>query len=803
MMKKISWLKKAVIQAGLFFGTIVFSASAFADGVVPINIPNFFTVAHKDVSVGILQSIFGHITGIFDGAAPGILNTMFREFNLAIMVLSLFVIVYVVIISIINTAHQGEFLGKKLDSMWVPLRLIAGFCLVVPFPCGYSAIQWIMMWVVLQGVGAADSLWNSVCKYLSQSHTTLMSTAMSQGQFSIDSVKKSRDLLNVLVSMHRAKGYMTKSTFEGGKNIGYTFYLYNRSTEAIPVKLGTVKWPNPQNSTDNAQAEAISTGMYNMVQTLDKTAQQIVDNSFPKDANGDVDEPNPLLATLGYLQSQQMDAIAKEQEKHENEQQSKPKDKFWDEASTGGWMTAGMYYYDIANKNNDASAKAIDIMNNDATGEKIQSYYNWSLVSINQNPNDSSYVKSIYNDATGADFLNQSVISDFKKKSKSKGISALLTKRLIEPILKVITLGNTVSGDPLIFIQMLGSFILSTVISVWGIIMIGLVALAAVVAAGSYWVPAIATVYHVGVMLVMPAIMLLATLFGVAVFMTFYIPMIPYIVFTFAAIGWMIAVFETMLAAPMVAIGLADPHAQHEVLGRAEPALQMLANVFLRPSLMIFGLIGGMILAKAAVKLVYKTFFALSIKILFATWWHAIVQSLIAQGLLRTAINPMGDLILGSASISKSVVPLIIAIVANPGDVDIALGVSFIVAIIGLVVMLCMLVLIDIAIINRCFSLIHIVPDRILSWLGWQSQFGQYSQTPEQEIKQGFNSASGTMGKFGQQGFEGVKRTADSAVSYAAQRGRQASDWGHTKDWKHLWGGKSAGKSSGSGHSNK
>lgn len=805
----MSWLKKAMIQTGLFFGTIIFFSSAFADGVVPVNIPNFFRVAHKDVSVGILQSIFGQITGLFDGATPGILNTMFREFNLAIMVLSLFVIVYVVIISIVNTAHQGEFLGKKLDSMWVPLRLIVGFTLVVPFPCGYSAIQWIMMWVVLQGVGAADSLWNSVCKYLSQSDSQLMSAAISQGQFSTDSIDKSKELLKVLVSMHRQNGYLERSDFNYGTGVGYTFYIRdNDPSSKEPVKfLGNIEWPNPQNFTDNEESAAISRGMYNMVQSLDKTAQQIVNKSFPTDVNGNVDEPNPLLTTLGYLQSQRMEAIAKEQEKHENENQSKSQDQYWNDASTGGWMTAGMFYYDIANRNNDASTAATDVMNSDVIGENIKQNYEESLVNVDQNSDDLAYVKSIYNDATGADFLEHNASNDPGSAGSAK-LASIVGRKVIEPILKAMVIGDASSMDPLIFIQMLGSFILSTVITVWGLIMAGLVALAAVITVGSYFVPAIAAVYHVGVMLVMPFIMLLATLFGVSVFMAFYIPMIPYIIFTFASIGWMIAVFETMLAAPMVAIGLADPHAQHEVLGRAEPALQMLANVFLRPSLMIFGLIGGMILAKAATKLVYKTFFVLSIKVLFSSWWHAMLQSMLVQGAISTlGGNPLSVLITASgalgATIDQDLMVVVKAIMASsgPGTV-VAVGTSLVVAVIGLVVMLCMLVLIDMAILNRCFSLIHIVPDRILSWLGWQAQFGQYSQAPEQEIKQGFKSASDTMGKVGQQGFEGVKKVADSAVSYGSNRGRTGNDWGRDKSFKDFMGAQ-GGSSAGTGKSSK
>jgi defect-in-organelle-trafficking protein DotA len=72
--------------------------------------------------------------------------------------------------------------------------------------------------------------------------------------------------------------------------------------------------------------------------------------------------------------------------------------------------------------------------------------------------------------------------------------------------------------------------------------------------------------------------------------------MIPFILFIFGALTWFAAVIEAMLAAPLVALGLAHPEG-HELLGKAEYAVMLLANVFLRPLLMIFGFIAATILS--------------------------------------------------------------------------------------------------------------------------------------------------------------------------------------------------------------
>ena len=52
----------------------------------------------------------------------------------------------------------------------------------------------------------------------------------------------------------------------------------------------------------------------------------------------------------------------------------------------------------------------------------------------------------------------------------------------------------------------------------------------------------------------------------------------------------MIAVVESMVAAPLVAMGVTHPEG-HDLLGKSEQAIMLLLGVFIRPSTMIIGLI--------------------------------------------------------------------------------------------------------------------------------------------------------------------------------------------------------------------
>lgn len=772
MMKKFLAFKKMWLLSGLGILTTLFSVPTLAAN-------GFFQLAKHDMSVGLLQQLFGYVGSALT-APPALMNTMFKEFNGAIMVLAVFVVVYVLVISIINTAHQGEFLGKKLDSMWVPLRTIAGIAFVAPLPCGYSAIQVIMMWVVVQGIGAADALWSSAVSYIS-THNYLGSTATTSKMyhnFSQRSINNVADILAFLTAEHaQYKASHPKATFANDPiipnittDVGNTIYTFADIKSGAKGIGGQLILKSKDLSKKNLY-EAEVDGMNNMVNTLNITAKKIVYDKFSKDSSGNIDEPNPIVATLSYLNSAYFTA-------EDNNSKMTPKnDKaFWDKVKATGWITAGAYYYDVAEQNGNLASRSGPLTKLTLGGKEVNGIVMYGspgdLFNIDgiSGAKDNAYIIAITHDADGLSSDNVDAGSSGTV-SWAAGAGNDIAKWVIMPALSFVLQGTWKLKDPVICLQHFGSLLVSGIIGLWGFLMVGLTATSAGLSAVSYWAPAVSTLMTVGVMILMPVLAAIIGLFSSGVLMAFYIPMVPFIIFSFAAIGWVIAVFETMLAAPVVAIGLIDPHGQHEVLGRAEPALQLLANVFLRPSLMIFGLLGGMILAKVAIGFVLSGFFYIMIKILIST----VVST--------------------NAAALRSVGVLIFTLGAPPGYLITVLAPSIVSFIIGFIILICLLVIIVMAIINRCYSLIHIVPDRILSWLGWQAQFGQYSQMPEQEIKQGFNSASGAASKFAQSFGEGFTNQAKGLVGFAAQRGRQANDWGHDHGLGQLLGMKSQKRS--------
>jgi defect-in-organelle-trafficking protein DotA len=124
------------------------------------------TPPNSDLSLIYLSNMFGVVDGVLFGTGSQLLGTLFGVFNGTILILGGIIIVYTFFIGTLKTAHEGEILGKEWSSVWIPLRVVAGITLLIPKASGYSFIQIFMMWIIVQGIGVADSVWNAALDYL-------------------------------------------------------------------------------------------------------------------------------------------------------------------------------------------------------------------------------------------------------------------------------------------------------------------------------------------------------------------------------------------------------------------------------------------------------------------------------------------------------------------------------------------------------------------------------------------------------------------------------------------------------------
>ena len=126
---------------------------------------SFFTPPTTDYSVIFLGNIFGIVDGVLHGSSQ-MMGHIFLVFNSAVLALGGIVVTYTLIVGTMNTSHEGQFLGQKWSSIWIPVRSTIGLALLIPKASGYCLMQIFIAWVVVQGVGAADRVWNSALDYL-------------------------------------------------------------------------------------------------------------------------------------------------------------------------------------------------------------------------------------------------------------------------------------------------------------------------------------------------------------------------------------------------------------------------------------------------------------------------------------------------------------------------------------------------------------------------------------------------------------------------------------------------------------
>ena len=84
-------------------------------------------------------------------------------------------------------------------------------------------------------------------------------------------------------------------------------------------------------------------------------------------------------------------------------------------------------------------------------------------------------------------------------------------------------------------------------------------------------------------------------IYGIGIILGYFLPYLPAVLYIMALIGWLLLVIEAVIAAPIIALGLANP-SHHDLLGKAEQSLILLLQVFLRPACILIGLVMSMLM---------------------------------------------------------------------------------------------------------------------------------------------------------------------------------------------------------------
>ncbi|MBP6103836.1 MAG: DotA/TraY family protein [Gammaproteobacteria bacterium] len=743
-----------------------------------------FSVAPTDRSKIYLGMVFGGNVGAIQlsGDANTTLALMFERFNYIILTVGVLVISYIGVSSTINTAREGEAMGKKM-SAWVPMRAFLGTLLMVPGPTsGYSVVQMTVVWIVLNGIGAANSVWNVILNQLSRdisvvSNASAVITGNAKAATPMMNSQLDTLVQNVMMAstcMHALNNMRELSAVPGNmQQYGpVRVFVTSNSTPTVtsdesgnPTKLSLSAIVNVGINTPIPSALSSICGSFAVTSTLDKTNNQndtfnnatitqrlaikvaalqsmfgVVDPAAILIAQtrlsntADLDgrfytPPEPgyyLLAKQAYIgqitqlsQGIQMspdasNAASWEQGIDGNDISSgtRLRGNTMAQIQSYGWIHAGSYYYDLvkASKksiNEDYTAvpvatnvpaylEALDAKNMplgggwpSASGTSLNTSLttlingdppNYQTKKLNAylNRMDAYYDVDINNSSISSSAVNISTANSSGNKIIDRFIN-LVRKYIQDPIVE--NFQQRVSGDgqdPLASLHEFGwGLMLSAeVMAIYGMVLSMAISIA--LSSGSCMSP-LAWSTQTLLLQFTPLIFgLSAMLWTGGATLNIYLPMVPYLIFTTAAFGWIIAVIEAVVGAPIVALALAHPSG--EDLGKVGQPLILLANVFLRPMLMLFGFILG-------------------------------------AGLLRAGIAMINFGFLPAINTASS--PTLFSILA----------------------ILMMYIFLVMAIVNKSFSLIYLLPNQIMRWIGGPTETSDPSDMIK-EAKGGFDSGA-------------------------------------------------------------
>lgn len=703
---------------------LMFSSIALADNSISADA----VTNHTDLSIAYLSQVFGTVGNSLQGTSGQMLGMLFYKFNQGILVVAGIWLSYLVLTTFLKSAHEGNFISPNRNIVIILLRVALGFGLLLPNPVtGYSIFQDILMKVVVSGVSLADETWSYGLQYVDNGGSVWHDAGASNkdGGTSIISANDAKKILGTTqmsvttsfsdlgvaqkifldeVCMYEAAG-TSASVVQTP-----TQFIFPGTDKASTSGCGSVTWhqgTGSEASTTQYSQQAASA----MVSDLLPAARRYV-CMYDQSANGclgDTTDPSLEIGNaffnsgLGYANA----VLPATQDASSSA--DKLSRQFIQQAEAGGWMLAGRYYWDLSQAvstykaNTDITTYLPEVAKpelladpgptagqNKNINQLLQTAMGFTGGYVNT---AMTYLANYSNASAAGGAHNNATVGDVGGISNMPGMMQLMLFPYFQQLDDLVNMfsstNSSYSYNPILFLHNIGMECLGIAGWIWVGTAITMMLLSVVTIFCNSYVNA----YNIFATLsgwIKPMMMVIATaLLGVGIMLGYYVPLYPYMLFTFGVIGWIIRVMVGMAAAPLVCLSLTHPEG-HDFLGVAQQALMLLLGVFIEPVLMIIGLIGGMIVSYVSLKIVIYTFSGFLSDLFY--------------GQLGPAVSGSPSLLSAAQTASANFAT------QNVGG-SVLIGLAF-------PIFLIVFTSIVYTVTNTSFSLIYALPSGVMDWIG-------------------------------------------------------------------------------------
>lgn len=548
--------------------------------------------------IAMLEQIFGTIvhdplSGSANGAndSSQLLGAIFGVLNMGLLAIGSIFLTYGLMVGIVQTAHDGEFLGQRLSTIWVPIRLTTGMVSLVPIFKGWSLAQLMLLWFSVMGVGMANLATNAITgKLLSGSGLTYAGGSSGNSDFvkNLFQMHVCIDALNMADDEQMGQPIGTSGVWHESVN-GQTYYYgssWSNSCGAIMVPTG--KYASNAVSAYTALDRNLAQKAAIFVRSLSNTSTGVIfDPAWLDDATRSYSMALKKKSVSVDVSSDRMGNVAARLQQE-------------------GFVGLGSYYSTLARAGHDeavaAAVKATiaksPVMPSEISGQQGD-YYKRAMMVIGARMKTQSVATS----GTGANVTGGDENAIIQKLASKVSESETCSFTAFGGILKCIyashsSNGVTLSpGSSLLVMKETGDWLerfglvgLTVIFAIEGVADGAENAVESTPIVGK-WI-GIATSGGKAILMGFADIakLLLETTTFFGMMLSNYLPLLPYIAWLGGLISWLTVVMEGVVGAPLWAFAHLDTDG--EGMGqRSQQGYLFLFNVLFRPILMVIGFV--------------------------------------------------------------------------------------------------------------------------------------------------------------------------------------------------------------------
>ncbi|MDP9196888.1 MAG: DotA/TraY family protein, partial [Pseudomonadota bacterium] len=579
-----------------------------------------------DASLGFIRTVFG-TDGARIASGGGVLQQGLRQmlsmYSTAILILASIILLYYLVAMTIETAHHGVPFGKRHNMVWSPIRLVFALLLLIPIGGGLNTGQYMILNVARWGAGLGSNVWavftQNARNMAYEAAQAPIPDVQPQLVNAFEALKCVKQKKNELAAKRSSlKGANVPNSANYGKSLETTFgtderegatFMYFGTTED-PTACGTIELDkaSPGDSPFLQNFKAAKRSIF-----MDKVTKLKPGAYAAADLTSRRKDSTPLRVSEATVEQAAVEELKKleglnnefRQEMTQAHAQARAQLKAELEAAQNapdrGWTRAMTYFVAGAGK---ASALAKATMDKpkvrapatlDETGRDVLS----GLAKLALLPYDFGY--KIGEMIESGQFECAADIKCWLEHFK-KAAEGFLDK-LFEAMFKQAGMGNGnswlfftySSANPMASMVTLGHSLQTMNLYGMGI------ALTMVILTGGTAGGSPATGF---------ATLAMSTGFAAGFALSYVLPLIPVMRFFFGVISWLVMLLEGLVAIPLIALAHMNTEGEGLPGPMARQAYMYALNLFLRPIMLIIGMVAAMMMFSIAIGILNPVFTA-------------------------------------------------------------------------------------------------------------------------------------------------------------------------------------------------